>query len=83
MRHLLIFLVLAGCAASEVKLSPQVERAYAAFLAEPSGASFAVSEDGLVYGYSVCEFDVCWGNSDRVAVRSCEERSGLKCVIFD
>lgn len=77
-----VFWLLAGCASSDVELSPRVERAYAEFLAHPQGMAFAVSEDGREYGYSICEYDICWGNGARVAIDVCEER-GAGCVIFD
>lgn len=81
-----IGLVLAACASSEaerIELAPDVEAAYREYLADPRSTSFAVSEDGRVYGYAVCEFDACWGNGARVALEDCEARGGRRCVIFD
>lgn len=83
MRRVWILLVLAGCASGPMpELAPGVEVAYREFLANPRGVSFAVSEDGRVYGSSICEFDYCWGNGARVAIRQCEARGGRKCVVY-
>ena len=75
-------LFLAGCASDpKPDLSPLVADAYRDFLADPQGASFAVSEDGMAYGYSICEFDICWGNGARVALDACE-KGGSRCMIY-
>ena len=82
MKRFIWTFLLAGCT-SQVELSPRVEEAYQEFLANPQREAFAVSEDGLVYGYSVCEFDKCWGSGTRVAIELCESRGYRKCVVYE
>ena len=82
-------LVLAGCATPSVygsgplRLSPEIQAAYAKYLGTAGRGAFAVSRDGTAAGESYCRIGTdCQGDPIRVALEGCR-RSGKECFIYD
>ena len=68
-------------------LSPEVEQAYAVFLAQYSDdfepGYFAVSRDGRVFGFSYCPDLRCRRGAQQLALQSCNHgRSTGDCLLY-
>lgn len=86
MRRFILAFFLLGCASEpvDIRLSPDAETAYEAFLSDSTMAVFAVSKDGDAWGYSFCRdfYDCRHHNARKVALDSCGE-FGRNCVVYD
>lgn len=80
---------LAACAtpsvygSGPVRLTPEIQAAYAKYLGTTGRGAFAVSRDGTVAGESYCRIGTdCQGDPISVALASCR-RGGKECFIYD
>lgn len=58
-----------------------VRQGWAEYAALKNAGHFAVTPDGLQYGYSYCSDIQCRGNTRVIALKSCEDRAERDCVI--
>ena len=71
-------------ATGPMEVSYFVKAGYEKYLSGPKPGTFAISKDGLIYGYSYCPYNGCRPGERSLALNICRQnmRKGQECIVY-